>query len=110
MPANGYYQSPQWRRLRAARLKIDRRTCVVPGCGKTAVVVDHIIRRKDGGADTIANTRSLCREHDNQVKERPNGRRANAGKLVMRGCFADGSPRDPGHPWYRGRGGSNNGG
>ncbi len=100
-----YYRSKHWRKLRAARLKLDNYTCVVAGCGKPAVVVDHVKRRRDGGADTIENTRSLCREHDQQVKERPSGRRANAGRLMVKGCFSDGSPRDPSHPWFTGGGG-----
>jgi hypothetical protein len=77
-----YYKTRQWRRLRAARLRLDNHTCIVAGCGKRAVVVDHIVRRQDGGADSIANTRSLC-----QVKDRPSGQRANAGKLTVKGCF-----------------------
>lgn len=102
MPGDPYYKTKHWRALRAARLKLDRNTCVVPGCGKRATTVDHIKRRRDGGRDTIANTRSLCDEHDRAVKELPNGKRRNGGKLVVKGCFADGSPRDPRHPWYTG--------
>lgn len=98
-----YYLTKTWRRLREARLLMDAHTCVVPGCGQRATHVDHIIARRAGGADTLANLRSLCREHDQQVKERPSGARANRGKLVARGCHADGSPRDPSHPWYRSR-------
>jgi hypothetical protein len=30
-----------------------------------AVVVDHVLRRQDGGADELPNLRSLCRAHDN---------------------------------------------
>jgi 5-methylcytosine-specific restriction endonuclease McrA len=97
-----YYLSTHWKRLRAARLKMDGNRCVVPGCGQRATTVDHIKRRRDGGLDVLSNLRSLCDEHDRMVKERPSGKRANAGKLVVRGCFADGSPRDPAHPWYRG--------
>jgi hypothetical protein len=44
MPSDPYYQTPHWRRLRAARLKLDRNTCVVRGWGQRAVVVDHIKR------------------------------------------------------------------
>jgi 5-methylcytosine-specific restriction endonuclease McrA len=97
-----YYKSAHWRQLRAARLKMDRGVCVVPGCRQKANIVDHVRRRRDGGADSIANTRSLCREHDNMIKERANGKRANGGVLRVRGCFADGSPRDPNHAWYSG--------
>lgn len=97
-----FYQSKTWRRLRAARLRIDRGVCVVPGCGKRATTVDHIVARRAGGPDTIANTRSLCRDHDHSIKELPSGKRRNGGKLYVKGCFPDGSPRDPNHPWYRG--------
>lgn len=104
MPGDPYYKTAHWKQLRAARLKLDGYRCVVPGCRRPAVVVDHIKRRRDGGADTLANTRSLCREHDQQVKERANGQRANGGELRVKGCFPDGSPRDPKHPWYTGGG------
>jgi hypothetical protein len=68
--------------LRAARLRIDGYRCVVPGCGRLAVVVDHIVSRKIGGTDTLDNLRSLCRAHDNQVKEAPSGIRRTDGKLM----------------------------
>lgn len=103
MARDPFYASAFWRRLRAERLKHDNYTCVVPGCGQRAVVVDHVKGRRAGGADVLGNLRSLCREHDQQVKERSTGQRANAGKLVVRGCFPDGSPRDPSHPWFKGR-------
>jgi hypothetical protein len=102
MPSDPYYKTDHWRRSRAARLRLDRNTCVVPGCGKRATTVDHIKRRRDGGTDTIENTRSLCTEHDHSIKELSTGKRRNGGKLVVKGCFADGSPRDPTHPWYTG--------
>jgi 5-methylcytosine-specific restriction protein A len=97
-----FYQTKAWRALREARLRLDRHTCVVPGCGQRAKVVDHIVPRLAGGADAMWNLRSLCAAHDNQIKERADGKRANKGKLVVRGCHPDGSPRDPGHPWYKG--------
>jgi 5-methylcytosine-specific restriction endonuclease McrA len=96
-----YYLTKAWKRLREERLKYDRHRCVVPGCGQPAVVVDHIQPRLAGGPDSLWNLRSLCREHDNAVKERPGGKRANEGKLVVRGYNADGSPIDPGHAWYK---------
>ncbi len=101
MSADRFYKSSAWRRLRAAALRRDRHTCVVPGCGQPAVVVDHVVRRRDGGTDTLGNLRSLCRQHDQQVKERPSGKRANAGKLFVRGCDVNGQPIDPLHPWRK---------
>jgi hypothetical protein len=54
--------------LRAARLKLDRHTCVVPGCGQRAVVVDHVKRHRDSGNDALDNVRSLYREHDEPAR------------------------------------------
>jgi 5-methylcytosine-specific restriction endonuclease McrA len=73
--ADPYYSSPSWRALRAKRLALDRHTCTVEGCGQTAVVADHLVARRAGGADSIANLRSLCRLHDNQMRERNDGTR-----------------------------------
>lgn len=98
-----FYLSKVWRRLREARLRIDHHTCVVPGCDARATVVDHIVSRRAGGADVLSNLRSLCREHDDQVRERPDGKRANQGKLIVRGCDAHGNPLDPLSPWYKSR-------
>lgn len=102
--ADPYYSTASWRRLRAERLRIDNYTCVVPGCGQLASVVDHITRRQDGGADDLANLRSLCRQHDNQVKEAPSGTRRSGGDPYLKGSDAGGRPIDPMHPWNRGRG------
>lgn len=96
-----YYLSPAWKRLRAAALERDGHRCVVPGCGAPAVVVDHVVSRRAGGADALPNLRSLCRAHDQQVKERPDGTRKNGGRLRVVGCDASGRPRDPGHWWNR---------
>jgi hypothetical protein len=78
-----YYRTIHWRRLRARRLAMDNYVCVVPGCGQRAVVVDHVRSRNKGGADTVSNLRSLCRQHDNQIKERSNGKRAKNGVLTF---------------------------
>jgi 5-methylcytosine-specific restriction endonuclease McrA len=96
-----FYRTKTWKRLREARLRLDRHVCIVPGCGQRATVVDHIVSRRAGGADALRNLRSLCREHDQMVKERPGGKRASNGKLVARGCHPDGSPRDPNAAWYK---------
>lgn len=97
-----YYKTKAWLHLRKAALRRDLYTCVVPGCGQPAYAVDHIKRRRDGGADALWNLRSLCKDHDHAVKETSTGKRGNAGVLVVKGCFADGSPRDPAHPWFSG--------
>ncbi len=73
--ADPYYLTPEWRELRERALARDGYRCTVPGCGRAAVVADHIISRKAGGADALHNTRSLCRLHDNRFREDPTGRR-----------------------------------
>lgn len=100
--ADSYYKTKAWLSLRKAALRRDLYTCVVPGCGQPAYAVDHVKRRRDGGADTLDNLRSLCTAHDHAVKEGRDGKRGNQGKLVVKGCFADGTPRDPSHPWFTG--------
>jgi 5-methylcytosine-specific restriction endonuclease McrA len=75
--ADPFYQTSTWRELRASCLTRDNHTCVVDGCKQRAVVADHIVARAAGGADSIANLRSLCRLHDNQARERSDGTRRN---------------------------------
>ena len=73
--ADPYYLTPEWRELRRQTLERDGGVCTVPGCGRRALVADHIVSRKAGGADALHNTRSLCRLHDNRLREGPTGRR-----------------------------------
>lgn len=49
----------QWRTLRALILRRDRYRCVL--CGEPGNEVDHIVPVVDGGPDTPANCRTLCR-------------------------------------------------
>lgn len=69
----GFYSTAAWQALRKQCLDRDGWRCVL--CGHRAVVADHIQPRKQGGPDTLRNLRSLCRLHDNQMRER-NGKRA----------------------------------
>jgi 5-methylcytosine-specific restriction endonuclease McrA len=96
-----FYRTRHWLKLRAARLRIDGDRCVVPGCGQPAKYVDHVVPRRDGGADALPNLRSLCAYHDNAIRQDRHGKRRMSGKLYVRECNADGSPRDPNHPWFR---------
>ena len=92
-----YYQTQHWRGLRQACLLRDGHTCVVPGCNRAGSIVDHIVSRPDKSGptlhDVISNLRTLCRDHDNQVKERK-GRltRKNDGQFKVKGCDANGWP------------------
>lgn len=100
MSSDPFYKTKAWRDLRGARLRLDLFTCVVPGCCQPAYAVDHILARRAGGSDALDNLRSLCKPHDHAIKEGSTGRRANGGRLVVKGCYADGTPRDPLHPWF----------
>jgi 5-methylcytosine-specific restriction endonuclease McrA len=72
-----FYGTAEWKRLREAALRRDgfRCTWIDHGirCLRPAVVVDHIVERTDGGADTLENLRSLCRDHD-AIRHRDKGR------------------------------------
>jgi 5-methylcytosine-specific restriction enzyme A len=96
-----FYRTLEWRRLREAALLRDYYRCSVPGCIKVATRVDHIVSRKNGGADRLDNLRSLCAAHDNQIKEDANGNRRRDGKLSVHGCDENGRPIDPSHWWNK---------
>ena len=91
--ANPYYSSASWRELRATCLARDGYRCVVPGCGQPAIVADHIVTRAAGGADGIANLRSLCRTCDNQARERSDGTRRVPGNDMLPRLQANAAPK-----------------
>ena len=103
MPGDPYYRSAEWLAVRGEALERDRYTCTVAGCGEPACVVDHILSRRRGGTDDKTNLRSLCRGHDNQLKEKQNGERRSGGVPFIRGCDEQGRSADPNHPWNRER-------
>ena len=83
-----FYATPEWKALRLEALKRDHFRCVA--CGDRARTVDHIVRRRDGGADALPNLRSLCITCDNRVKEDARGARRNGGTFGVIGV--DGWP------------------
>jgi 5-methylcytosine-specific restriction endonuclease McrA len=92
--ADPFYLSAFWRELRKRALERDRYRCTVSGCPSThRLTVDHIIGRKDGGADDITNLRTLCASHASSIRESSTRTRGNDGALLLRGCDADGWPR-----------------
>lgn len=102
MPNAPFYKSLKWKILREKTIERSHGMCEVPGCTQPGKVVDHIISPRNGGRHVLANLRHLCRDHDNAVKEDHEGQRRSGGVLIAKGCYADGSPRDPAHPWYTG--------
>ena len=88
--SSSFYRTQQWRRLRAeciARHPI----CATAGCGQPSRVADHVVPRSQGGADDLENLVGRCITCHN-------ARRGTA-EPVLRGCHADGTPRDRGHWW-----------
>lgn len=65
--AESFYTSPEWRALKTAKRKQGQVWCA--RCGSTnRLILDHIVERKDGGADLdLSNTEWLCHAH-HQVK------------------------------------------
>jgi 5-methylcytosine-specific restriction enzyme A len=61
-----FYGTAEWKEARNAAFKRDKYTCVIPGCGRneSRMFVDHIVERKDGGADyDLRNLQTLCGSH-----------------------------------------------
>lgn len=104
---NPFYLTRYWKLLRQKALERDNHRCTVEGCPHTVrtsrMTVDHIRTRPDvpypTSADTLGNLRTLCSDHDGQVKERVDGTRRRGGQTFVRGCDASGNPVDPRHPW-----------
>ncbi len=98
MPANPFYASAAWRRLRKAKLAQDP---LCQYCGeKAASQVDHALSIENGG-DPFAweNLRSACvachsrKTYYIEVLGRD--------RVPVKGCRADGTPLDPEHHWNR---------
>lgn len=107
MARNSYYQSPHWLSLKRACHQRDGWRCVVPGCQTPTyrLTCDHIDTRPNSdrptSADVLSNLRTLCGNHDAQIKERSSGKRRRDGRPIVKGCDASGAPLDPNHPWAR---------
>ena len=62
----GYYDTRAWRALATVQLKYNPlcRVCLYQGKQVKGSVADHVIPRRDGGADALTNLQTLCRRHD----------------------------------------------
>lgn len=100
------YGTRRWQRVRANQLNREPtcRMCRELGMNiaRPAVDVDHIKPISRGGdAWNPANLQSLCHQHHSQ-KTALDKQGIAFSDWELRGCFPDGSPRDPSHPWYSG--------
>ena len=74
--AEGFYQSRDWRRF-AARIKRERGGYCQRCGSKDRVILDHIVERRDGGADfDEANVELLCARHHNAKTAKARAARA----------------------------------
>lgn len=73
--ADRFYTSPEWQALKRTK-RAEGAWCVV--CGSTKrLILDHIIERKDGGADLDpSNVEWLCHLHHQQKTARAREARA----------------------------------
>lgn len=107
MARNNYYCTPHWAALKRACHERDGWHCTVVGCQTPTyrLTCDHIRTRPNvdypTAADVLANVRTLCGNHDRQVKELSSGKRRQDGKLIVKGSDVTGHPLDPNHPWHR---------
>lgn len=74
--AEGFYQSPEWKAL-VRQIKRERGNWC-ERCGSShRVIADHIVERKDGGADLDpTNVELLCARHHNEKTAHARARRA----------------------------------
>jgi hypothetical protein len=77
--AESFYQSTEWRRLIASIKRERGNWC--ERCGSTVRVIgDHIVERKDGGADLDpSNVELLCAKHHATKTAAARARRARGG-------------------------------
>lgn len=92
----------RWRKLRAQALNTEPRCvlCLREGRLTAATTVDHIVPISEGGAKyDPTNCQSLCHEH---AAAKTTSERTGQ-PLRIKGCTADGLPRDPNHAWNKER-------
>lgn len=56
-----FYQSKEWKLIRAAFIKAGNDKCAI--CRAPVYAIDHKVRRKSGGTDNFQNLQPLCRKH-----------------------------------------------
>lgn len=76
--ARGY--DGQWRKIRIAHLRTNP-VCVVPGCGRAAYDVDHIVPIRQGGARLDRNNlQSFCHACHSKKTAKDGRKRGEAGR------------------------------
>jgi 5-methylcytosine-specific restriction protein A len=65
--ADKYYQSKEWKKLRAYKIALNPicEDCEEKGVTTKTHTVDHIVPRRQGGTEELSNLRSRCKHHNN---------------------------------------------
>lgn len=103
--AGRVYDTKRWLRVRARQLAREPlcRACLALGRTVEALHVDHRQAIEAGGAPyALENLQSLCAEHHSLKTNAVERRGLDLSEWEARGCYSDGSPRDPTHPWFVG--------
>jgi 5-methylcytosine-specific restriction enzyme A len=98
------YDRRQWHRVKTNQLRREPfcRACKAEGKSTLATEVDHVTPISKGGARyDSSNLQSLCASHHSTKTNAFDMKDKDWRQWEYRGCFPDGSPRDPDHPWYR---------
>jgi len=109
--ARRIYDTTQWRKLRARKLKTNPlcEPCMKRGKLTPANTVDHNVAVEAGGPafpplDGLTSMCPSCHNLKTNAKDRPDRK----GRGLVRGCDLNGNPLDPDHPWNSQGGGLNN--
>ena len=107
--AGAIYSSARWQRVRANQLA-RQPLCEMcadigphPHSVRPATDVDHKQPIQAGGSPfDPGNLQSLCHEHHAWKTSTLDRQGIAFDVWKRRGCFIDGTPRDPDHPWFTG--------
>jgi len=100
MSEHAYLYDRRWRKRREQQLRDHPlcARCVEMGIVKAARIADHVTPHRGDPALFEGPLQSLCKEcHDSAKQSQEKG-----GDGYVRGSDANGMPRDPRHPWFRG--------
>lgn len=96
------YYTARWARLRRKVLAKEPmcRACATRGQHAPGEHVDHITPIRQGGdVWSMDNLQPLCAQHHSMKTNQYDAKGIPWSEWEYRGCNADGTPRDPNHPW-----------
>lgn len=103
------YNTQRWQRVRANQLARQPMCELCAEIGphahsiRPATDVDHKVTIESGGAPfDPSNLQSMCHEHHSWKTSHLDRQGIAFADWQQRGCFSDGTPRDPAHPWFTG--------